>query len=308
MSGHFFIVGPERCGTTLLRLMMDMHPAIACVGEFDFAVDILKERGSIPAPVECPEAFETNRMFRAYGVQPDSSTPYWDQVRAFLEEAAGDVIWMGATVHHSYRELLAQWPSAKLIFLVRDPRDVAPSVIKMGWAGNAWMASSSWEEAVREWQALKPKLATDQAMEVRFEDLVSKPESTLEEICRFLGQSYAPRMLEYPQHSTYPAPDPEVAFRWRRNGPTASDRWVEARTRSWLPNFGYEEDGAGKQPGALQKGFFWIQDKGYRIRFRIQRYGLSLFLRERLAVRLGLRGAAKPLTRRLQEIDETYLR
>ncbi|MDA0667092.1 MAG: sulfotransferase [Planctomycetota bacterium] len=41
----FFIIGAERSGTTLLRLMLDHHPQIRCRFESDFFVDHLTEEG-----------------------------------------------------------------------------------------------------------------------------------------------------------------------------------------------------------------------------------------------------------------------
>ncbi|MEL7520985.1 MAG: sulfotransferase, partial [Cyanobacteria bacterium J06553_1] len=43
-----FLVGAERSGTTLLRIMLDHHPQQAWCHEFEYAVDLLDESGGFP--------------------------------------------------------------------------------------------------------------------------------------------------------------------------------------------------------------------------------------------------------------------
>jgi hypothetical protein len=41
----FFLVGSERSGTTLLRLMLAHHRAIECAPEFEFLVELVPADG-----------------------------------------------------------------------------------------------------------------------------------------------------------------------------------------------------------------------------------------------------------------------
>lgn len=43
-----FLVGAERSGTTVLRLMLDHHPQIAWCYEFEYAVDQMLDNGDFP--------------------------------------------------------------------------------------------------------------------------------------------------------------------------------------------------------------------------------------------------------------------
>ena len=45
-----FLVGSERSGTTLLRLMLDHHPEIAFDKEADFMVTMVSDAGVLPSP------------------------------------------------------------------------------------------------------------------------------------------------------------------------------------------------------------------------------------------------------------------
>ena len=41
----FFLVGSERSGTTLLRLMLDHHTQLSWCNEFEYAVDLVSDKG-----------------------------------------------------------------------------------------------------------------------------------------------------------------------------------------------------------------------------------------------------------------------
>ena len=48
LSAPVFLVGSERSGTTLLRLMLDHHPRLAFEHEIDYVVDRVGEDGTFP--------------------------------------------------------------------------------------------------------------------------------------------------------------------------------------------------------------------------------------------------------------------
>ncbi|MEP0844220.1 MAG: sulfotransferase, partial [Phycisphaerae bacterium] len=57
-----FLVGAERSGTTLARLMLDHHPRIAWLNEFEYAVDLIGPQGWPDVNAYC-DYLETNRIF-----------------------------------------------------------------------------------------------------------------------------------------------------------------------------------------------------------------------------------------------------
>jgi|GEM_PF-5624238 len=48
ISEPIFLVGSERSGTTVLRLMLAHHPQIAWCQEFEYAVDRVSDDGNFP--------------------------------------------------------------------------------------------------------------------------------------------------------------------------------------------------------------------------------------------------------------------
>lgn len=88
------------------------------------------------------------------------------------------------------------FPQGKYIHLLRDGRDVAASMLATGQA-TLEQATDRWIISVEQSLQLQQQLSASQFLEVRYEDLVTRPPESLQEICRFLGISYRERMLEY---------------------------------------------------------------------------------------------------------------
>ena len=138
----FFLVGAERSGTTLLRLMLSHHPEVDCAPEFEFVVDRLPADGGWPDLADYHAWLRLDRVFLAHQLEIDPALAYPDLVRGFLAQFAGRVPGpiVGATCHRHFERLEELWPGAKYVYLLRDGRDVARSNIGMGWEGNVWHA------------------------------------------------------------------------------------------------------------------------------------------------------------------------
>jgi len=235
-----FLVGSERSGTTLLRLMLDHNPDIAFDKEFDFAVTMVSDTGRLP-PVQ--KYVNWVVTVRGMSFEVDPSLSYLELVHDFLQQkraGSGGKAHVGATVHRKFERLRFLWPTARYIHLVRDPRDVARSVVQKGWAGNVYHAAEFWLDAERSWDTLAPHLSDDRAIEVRYEDLVTEPERTLTAICRFIGVPYSLRMLEYSADAPqYPPPDPRLVAQWRTKLEPRDVALVEIRTGTLLESRGY---------------------------------------------------------------------
>ena len=223
MRAPLFLVGSERSGTTLLRLMLDHHPEIAFEKEFDFAVERVSDGGR--DPVARRTIWTGSARCAAWTTPSTASLGYRELVNDFLRQkqaASGGKPLVGATIHRNFDRLRYLWPDARYIHLVRDPRDVARSVVQKGWAGNVYQAAEFWMKAERCWDALGSHLSADDFIEIHYEDLVLRTESVLAAICRFIGVDYSPEMLNYgvdaPQ---YPPPDPALVTQWRTKLPAA---------------------------------------------------------------------------------------
>jgi sulfotransferase family protein len=95
--------------------------------------------------------------------------------------------------------LTAIWPDARFVVLVRDGRDVALSVMNVPFGpNNAWAAARSWATAIRRGRDAARRFR-GRVLEIRYEDLVSKPAATVGAVCDFLGLGYSDEMLAIEQ-------------------------------------------------------------------------------------------------------------
>lgn len=301
-----FLVGSERSGTTLLRLMLDHHPEIAFAKEFDFVVTQVSDTGELPAP-------DAYRDWIA-GVRPadyalDPSLGYRELVNDFLRQkqaASGGKPYVGATIHQNFDRLRFLWPDARYIHLVRDPRDVARSVVQKGWAGNVYEGSEFWLKAEHCWDSLVPRLTDGQAVEMRYEELVLRTEPVLAEICRFIGVEYSSEMLDYPADAPqYPPPDPTLVAQWKTGLSPREVGLVERRTAGLLERRGYVPSGhALPTIGPLRHALLLAGARVRRLRTRVAEFGPKTVAMDVLGRRLGLRGLATQAQRRINAVEQ----
>ncbi len=306
-----FLIGAERSGTTLLRLMLDHHPEIAFNLESEYLVSQIAENGVFPDIGHYADWLRRNRVFRHSRFGIDERLDYAGLVNDFLRQKLerDGKKHVGATVHYRFGKLALIWPDAKYIYLYRDGRDVAGSVVQMGWAGNAFIAADWWLEAEKEWEDFRPRLAGDRWLEVRYENLITDPRGELERICGFFGVGFSERMFDYTGTSSYGLPDPSLIYQWRRKMKPQDLRLAEARLAKRLRERGYEMSGLPlKTIGPLGGGILRLHSRLARLRRRISDFGLSLYLQEMLSRRLRLRRWNRAVQTRIDTIVDAGIR
>ena len=312
MNPPVFLVGAERSGTTLLRLMLDSHPDISMIEEFEYVTDLVGDDGSYPDMARYGRYLETNRIFNGSGFTFRDDVGYRELVDGFLRERqqqAGAGI-AGATIHFGFAKALKLWPDAKLIHILRDPRDVGPSVIAMGWAGNLWWALNKWIEAEQEWDRVAPTLPDDRKLTIRYADLVGDHVGTLTRICRFAGTEYTDEMLAYAEQTDYDLPDPTKASGWRRKLSASEVQLAEAKIGlDWLQAKGFEP--SGHPPitvGRLRREWLRWHDRKGKLQVRVDVYGLRFTAADLLARALGNERWQRSLRLEAAEVQKTRLR
>jgi sulfotransferase family protein len=305
----FFLVGSERSGTTLLRLMLAHHRAIECAPEFEFMVEELDGAGWPPLGPYY-DWLSTNRIFLPHGLTIDRKLDYPGLMKSFVAQycARTEKPIHGATCHKHFDRLLRIWPRARFVHLVRDGRDVARSCMGMGWAGNVWHGAERWIQAEELWTELAPRLQPEQRFELVYEELIRAPARELGRLCAFLGTEYDPGMLDYARDSSYERPDPKLIGQWRKKLAPEEQALLEARMGPLLRARGYEESGVpAARVSRWQRLALALDDRRGRFRFRTERYGLAHVIRSKLARTLGLAGLQKRLRVRENEIDNQHL-
>jgi len=202
-----FLAGAGRSGTTLLRVMLDSHPNIACGPEFKLLPSIAQHwERTVTAFSGIMELYNLNMT--------DVNTAYMHFVEELLskykarsgkqrlaEKSPNNVFFFPHFGH--------MFPDSPLIHVIRDGRDVVSSLLTMDWQDintgkklpyveSAEGAASYWVEAVTKGRnSARLDQVKDRYYEIRYEDLVRKPEKVLRPLFKFINEPWDPVVLDY---------------------------------------------------------------------------------------------------------------
>ena len=193
------VLGLPRSGTTLLEQMLDRHPDISGIGEFEGTWEIkegLSARGSWPAGLA--------------EISPDVAT---ELAKEYLDGAnvrrrgfgtPGAAAWTFDKSLYQWRLLPALGlvlPGAAFIHIERDARDCAISMYLSNFHPKSWgfTADLTSIRRVIEWErALVPRaieVLKLRAITMRYEDLVADPAAVIGRVLEFLGLPFDPCVL-----------------------------------------------------------------------------------------------------------------
>jgi hypothetical protein len=283
---YVFLVGCPRSGTTLLQRIVDSHPDIALFHEF-WWIDIWYRRRTglraddtvtpdlVTALLDYPKFPKKMGMSRGAleralpsfldGDRPPSFSAFMSRVFDLYGEHTGKRLVGDKTPRYVQRIALLHglWPRARFVHLIRDAREVVLSLLN--WNRNrdrgagllpVWdrdpvsTAALWWEMHVRDGRAAGQALDPRLYRELRYDALVSTPEKTCRELCRFLDLPFDDSMLEFHVGRTLSDPglDAKDAWlpitpglrRWRQEmSPDELER-CEAVAGDLLAELGYE--------------------------------------------------------------------
>ncbi|ANP46359.1 tetratricopeptide repeat-containing sulfotransferase family protein [Candidatus Viadribacter manganicus] len=189
-----FLVGFPRSGTTLLDQILSSHPGIVCLEESEHFGDALSETLADPSRAFLPESFTADEITRI-------RESYWRRVGAPAESIVVDKFPLNIVVLPLIKRV---FPDAKIIFAMRDPRDVVLSCYQQRFVINAAMvqflelarAGAYYGLVMSLLELCRERLALD-FYQVRYEDVVGDLESAARALCGFLGVAYDSNMLNF---------------------------------------------------------------------------------------------------------------
>ena len=237
----FFIVGSARSGTTLLRVMLNAHPAVAVPPESWFITQLWTGRDEVELE-PLLQRLAAHQSFRKWDLPieavrnelPETAMAcYADVIAAAFRAYArthGKSSWGDKTPRYveSIDLLDRIFPEARFVHLIRDGRNVALSYADVPFGPKTVAkAAALWGRRVSAGMEAGRKLGPDRYLEVRYEELVTDPEAVARVLCDFLGIGYDPSMLEYSEKAR-DAVLPKAA----RYNPHVTERPIAA-TRSW---------------------------------------------------------------------------
>lgn len=219
MTSPIFIIGTERSGTNLLRLMLNAHSAIAVPHPphiMKLFSPVVQHYGSMAADrnfrllisdvcrlvdlhtypwgivLNREEVFSHSRDCNLLSI-------YFQLYDQYLA-ATGKRRWACKStfmIEH-VAQILRYHPDARFVFMVRDGRDVAVSAKSSIFNHfHVFYSAQRWQREQRVGLEWLDKLPPEQIMLLKYEELIADPESTLRRLCGFLGEAFEEQMLEY---------------------------------------------------------------------------------------------------------------
>ncbi len=186
VEGVCLVAGLPRSGTTLVEQMLDRHPSISGIGEYDGVDRIAFDLQS------------TGQWPRGLGLlSADAVRPIRDRYTSGARRLARpDAAWTFDKTLHAWQwmpALACALPGARFIHIRRDPRDMAISILLSYFhpVRDAWSASlASISEVIETERALLPAALTAGGFAHEFivyERLVGDPAAHAERCLRLLG-------------------------------------------------------------------------------------------------------------------------
>jgi hypothetical protein len=198
------LTGFPRSGTTLLEQILDAHPELVSSDEREaFARDIFPAMWlSASTPQPTPAVFDAIPASRL-GALRDR---YLNYMEAALNEPIGPRLHLdkNPTLTVVLAGFLRLFPETRVLFALRDPRDVVVSCFMQYLPLNSnSVYFLTWERTARRvandlqlWRRLR-ELVASPWQEVRYEDTVRDLEGQARRVLQFLGLRWDPDVLNY---------------------------------------------------------------------------------------------------------------
>lgn len=205
-----FIGGLQKSGTTLVRALLGQHSAFASGLETSWCIINFEEMRSDAAV----RTTYCAKMSAFFGISEEAlekavlsaRTPaeFLSSFMLEVQQLTGKRRWLEKTPENvtAVPQILEQWPTAKVIHVVRTPLDVFASHIRNGRTRSA-------EEFVGHWGAFMVS-AIDQARAcadrqyafLRYESLVTSVEPTMIDLLAFVAEAWEPAVARHDGNDT----------------------------------------------------------------------------------------------------------
>lgn len=188
-----FVLGQPRSGTTLMEMMLSSAPDIAGCGELTVGADLSRDYAQHRKTFDSTAAAKYAKEFRELMPPiPDGSTAFVDKMP------------------HNFQRvgfLLSAFPNAKIINMLRDPRDVGLSkwirrfpAGGMNYASNLETIAHS-ANLYRRYMAHWDAVFGDKILTVPYEKLVADPETYSKQVAAFCDLEWTETMM-HPEENT----------------------------------------------------------------------------------------------------------
>lgn len=215
-TGPIYVIGRQHSGNTMLTSVFGRHPEVhafrnedrffehvdrfpvpASDGDVDRLTDILADAHLPPLQAEGRQRIHRwLQRRRADRSSPLTASSLYREAKDWLASQAGKRRWAQKATSYVFHveALLDQLPHAKLVFLVRNPLDIAAS-LRIRESDAYWLRMCiGWRKGVERARYFE-KAHPENFLVVRYEDLVRTPEDQVPKIFRFCGLEFHDRVL-----------------------------------------------------------------------------------------------------------------
>lgn len=215
-----FMIGTQRSGSNLLRLMLNQLPDIVAphpphilhrfmplipgYGNLQKDSNFMALVDDVCRMIELnPVAWEGLTLDRkkvAAACRGRSLMAVFGATYQMLTEAQGAKTWMCKSMQNTLflPQIEAFFAGAKYIYLYRDGRDVAVSFRKaVVGEKHFYHIAKEWAETQRLALQHRDRVPASRFVSISYEELTAQPEAAMRRLCTFLGAKYDPSMLEF---------------------------------------------------------------------------------------------------------------
>ncbi len=241
--GPYFVVGNSRSGTTLMGRVLARSGEVQFLNEVHFferlwlpgsSTEVLEHGPAVELASRLVATQRDGRIYREGDIEaarPDGEAvvaavqgplrplAVYGSFLRFEAQRAGRRTSVEQTPRNVFflQEILAEFPDARVINMVRDPRaalvsqkfkyrrrrlgepDVTRREVLRMWANyHPVVTARLWTAAVR----AADRQNDARVLTVRFEDLLASPEATVQRVATHCGLHYSPDMLDVPKASS----------------------------------------------------------------------------------------------------------
>jgi hypothetical protein len=210
-QGPIFLAGADRSGIGLLGELLERHPRIAMTRRTDFWTRYRGRFGDLRSPENvdrCLQVMAADRRLKVFEPDRDrlladlAATPTYARLFESLQrqrmERMGKVRWgdksLGSERHAEW--ILRSFPTARMIHVIRDPRDryVSQKYHRTVGRGGVGAGAAIWLRSVRLAER-NARRHPERYLILSYESLVADPEGILREVCDFIGEDYSSDLL-----------------------------------------------------------------------------------------------------------------
>jgi hypothetical protein len=209
-----FLIGAARSGPDLLAAMLGAHPEMRMLGATGFVPRLAELIRSEPMTVErVLKVMAAAGPLEAHGLSEEEMRGRLEALDD-LKAAAVLRCFYGAATEHagksrwgddtpSYlkrmRRIQRALSEARFVHVVRDGRDTLAARPAEINTGAAIATGQRWSKKVR--SARVQAHLMNHLLEIRYEDLIAEPETTLRRVCEFIELPFEPAMVDPPERS-----------------------------------------------------------------------------------------------------------